>query len=54
MCPLMPCQLPGRPALQVNDDWLQAVDDLEAELLACAAQVLSCIDLQNVGIKKPG
>ena len=54
LCPLTPCQLPARPALQVNDDWRQAVDVLESELLACAAQVLACIDLQNAGIKKPG
>jgi len=38
----------------VNDDWRQAVDGLEAELLACAAQVLACIDLQKSGTKKPG
>lgn len=53
-CLLTPCQLPARPALQVNDDWRQAVDGLEAELLACAAQVLACIDLQKSGTKKPG
>ena len=52
-CPLAPCQLPARKALQVTDDWRLAVDDLESELLACAAQVLACIELQNAGTKKP-
>lgn len=54
MCALTLCQLPARKSLQVNDDWRQAVDDLETELLACAAQVLACIDLKNAGTKKPG
>ena len=46
-CSLIPCQLPARPALLTNDDWRRAVDDLEDELLSCAAQVLGCIELQT-------
>ncbi len=45
-CALVPCQLPARPALQTNDDWRSAVDELEGELLLCAAQVMDCIKLQ--------
>ena len=31
-CSLVPCRLPGRQALVVNDDWRRAVDELEHEL----------------------
>lgn len=47
LCSLTPCQLPARPPLLVNDDWRQALDDTEDELLSCAAQVLNCINLQQ-------
>ena len=46
-CALVPCQLPARPALLINDDWRRAVDELEVELLVCAVQVLDCIDVQS-------
>lgn len=49
LCPLTPCRLPARPPLMVNDDWGRAVDELEGELLSCAAQVLNCIERQRVG-----
>ena len=47
-CPLTPCRLPARSALQANDDWRAAVDALEGELLSCAGQVLECIERQNI------
>jgi hypothetical protein len=31
-----------------NEGWQRAVDELEAELLSCAAQVLDCIERQGV------
>jgi hypothetical protein len=31
-----------------NEDWQRAVDELEVELLSCAAQVLDCIERQGV------
>lgn len=46
-CALIPCQLPARPALMSNDDWRAAVDGLEDELLNCAVQIQSCIELQK-------
>ncbi len=46
-CALIPCQLPARPALMTNDDWRRAVDELEDELLSCAVQIQSCIELQK-------
>ena len=46
-CALIPCQLPARPALQSNDDWRRAVDQLEDDLLSCAVQVQGCIELQK-------
>lgn len=46
-CALIPCQLPERPALLTNDEWRRAVDELEDELLSCAVQVRSCIELQE-------
>lgn len=47
LCSLTLCQLPARPPLLVNDDWRQALDETEDELLSCAAQVLNCINLQQ-------
>ena len=47
-CPLTPCRLPGRPPVIGNDQWPAAVDELEAELKACAIQVIECITLQQV------
>ncbi|WP_429213130.1 Rz1-like lysis system protein LysC [Metapseudomonas resinovorans] len=46
-CPLVPCRLPGRPALASNEDWRRAVDELESELQRCAGQVLDCIGRQE-------
>ncbi|MFK0926632.1 Rz1-like lysis system protein LysC [Pseudomonas aeruginosa] len=46
-CPLVPCVLPARPAVLVNDQWRQALDDTEAALLSCANQVLGCIQRQD-------
>lgn len=47
-CPLVPCNLPARQPLLINDDWRAAVDALEVELLACAAQVQDCITRQQL------
>lgn len=52
-CPLIPCRLPARSALAINDDWRRAVDALEGELLSCSAQVLDCIERQKVGRDDP-
>ena len=52
-CPLIPCRLPARSDLAINDDWRRAVDQLEAELLSCAAQVIDCIDRQKVARGDP-
>jgi len=30
-----------------NDDWVRSVDELEAALVICAAQVLDCIERQE-------
>lgn len=46
-CPLVACPLPARPAVLVNDQWRQALDDTEAALLSCANQVLECIQRQD-------
>lgn len=48
-CPLTPCRLPGRPAIATTDDWRLALDATEDALLACAAQVLDCMERQRVG-----
>lgn len=45
-CPLTECRLPARPPLVTNDDWRRAVDELEAELSACALQVIECREVQ--------
>jgi len=29
-----------------NEDWQRAINELEAELLSCAARVLDCIERQ--------
>jgi hypothetical protein len=42
----VPCRLPARPPLLINDDWRRALDATEAELLSCAGQVLACIERQ--------
>nr|WP_237142672.1 Rz1-like lysis system protein LysC [Pseudomonas citronellolis] len=46
-CPLVACVLPARPAVLVNDQWRQALDDTEGALLSCAGQVLACIQRQD-------
>ena len=46
-CALTPCRLPVRPALVVTEDWRRAVDELEAELIACALQVRACQERQT-------
>lgn len=43
----MACWLPARPAILANEDWQRAVDELEEELLSCAAQVLDCMERQG-------
>lgn len=47
MCPLTPCLLPARQMLVTNDDWVRSIDELEAALMVCAAQVLDCIERQE-------
>ncbi|WP_218190361.1 Rz1-like lysis system protein LysC [Pseudomonas sp. CC6-YY-74] len=47
-CTLVPCYLPARPQLLINDHWRQALDESEGALLSCAAQVLKCIERQRV------
>ena len=47
LCPLVACPLPGRLAPSVNEDLTTAIDDTEAALLSCAAQVLDCIQKQD-------
>lgn len=44
----MKCRLPGRLALLKTEDWRRAVDELEAELLSCATQVLDCIERNDL------
>lgn len=46
-CPLTPCVMPGRLMIVTNDDWVRSVDELEAALAVCAAQVLDCIERQE-------
>lgn len=46
-CGLVPCHLPGRPALVSNEDWTRALDDTEGALVRCAVQVLDCIEKQG-------
>ena len=48
VCELTLCLLPGRPALIVNEDWALALDETEAALTSCAAQVQACIAKQGV------
>lgn len=48
VCELTLCPLPGRPALIVNEDWALALDETEAALTSCAAQVQACIGKQGV------
>ncbi|WP_223825566.1 Rz1-like lysis system protein LysC [Halopseudomonas salina] len=42
-CNLVPCLLPGRPPLVVNEDWRRALDEVEGALESCALQVRGCI-----------
>lgn len=46
-CPLTPCVMPGRLMIVTNDDWVRSIDELEAALAICAAQVLDCIERQE-------
>ncbi|MFD1699784.1 hypothetical protein ACFSB1_10650 [Halopseudomonas phragmitis] len=46
-CSLVPCLLPARQPLVVNDDWRRALDEAENALLACAVQVRGCIDQED-------
>ena len=50
MCELTLCLLPGRPPLIVNEDLVLALDETEAALTSCAAQVQACIAKQGVVI----
>jgi hypothetical protein len=43
----VPCPLPGRPPLKLNEDPYRAIDEAEAALTACASQVIDCINMQN-------
>lgn len=47
-CSLVPCVLPARPAVLVNDQWRQALDATDAALSSCALQVMGCIERQKV------
>ncbi|WP_420713270.1 hypothetical protein [Pseudomonas sp. SL4(2022)] len=47
-CNLVPCRLPARPPLLVNDHWRQALDESDAALVSCAAQVVRCIERDRV------
>ncbi|WP_218276684.1 Rz1-like lysis system protein LysC [Pseudomonas sp. MPR-ANC1] len=44
---LVPCRLPGRPPLKLNEDPYHAIDETEDALTSCASQVIDCINLQN-------
>lgn len=44
----MPCRLPYRPPVLVNEQWGEALDAVDAALLSCARQVLACIERQGV------
>ncbi|MNP48088.1 hypothetical protein D3C76_1421810 [compost metagenome] len=46
-CSLVPCRLPGRPPLVINEDWTRALDESEDALVRCATQVLDCIQKQG-------
>lgn len=46
-CSLVPCRLPARSVMVVNDDWRRALDESDAALLSCAGQVLACIERQE-------
>lgn len=46
-CSLVPCVLPARPAVLVNDQWRQALDTTDAALSSCALQVMGCIERQE-------
>ena len=48
VCELTLCLLPGRPPLIVNEDLVLALDETEAALTSCAAQVQACIAKQGV------
>jgi hypothetical protein len=45
-CSLVPCRLPGRPPLVVNEDWTRALDESEDALVRCATQVIDCMQKQ--------
>ena len=53
-CNLVPCLLPARPPLLINDHWRQALDETEGALLSCAAQVRKCIERQQVQAERGG
>lgn len=46
-CSLVPCQLPARKPLMVNDDWRRALDDAEDALFRCVVQVIGCIHQED-------
>ena len=46
-CSLVPCRLPGRPPLAINEDWDRALVEADAALTSCATQVLDCIQKQG-------
>ncbi|WP_434085324.1 Rz1-like lysis system protein LysC [Pseudomonas aeruginosa] len=50
-CELVPCRLSARPALVTNEDALAAIDAAERDLLACAVQVLDCIQKQEASAR---
>ena len=47
----MPCRLSARPALVTNEDAMKAIDAAERDLLACAVQVLDCIQKQEASAR---
>ena len=47
VCSLAPCLLPSRPPLVLTEDAYRALDETEAALTSCAAQVLDCIKKQE-------
>lgn len=49
-CSLVPCQLPARKPLVVNDDWRRALDEVEEALLKCSIQVRECIEVQGLSL----
>lgn len=46
-CNLVPCLLPGRPPLVVNEDWRRALDEVEGALEFCALQVMGCVERKS-------